>query len=427
MTMTTAGTHKASKQQHHLQHLVTMAVSLSKVAPLLFPAFLITGFLSFYHVSLLTNQNCLIENERAGFAVPSGADKNNTSSRRSPANAGRTTTDSPYAGPYKIFPKWTEPFPCVPVEKQWKSVKVQRSPSREGLLYVREMKTGSSTLAGVILSIAHRKAQGKYPCKMRVDHSPARKMDYRFRDKKKSFLISLLRDPTRRAISQFFHFRVSEDGVQPTDERFLRFLYNNSQALSNYYVRDLAMHSIKNLDEMENDDELVQEIINEYDFIGITERMDESLVVLKMLLDLDFGDILYMSAKTQGSFTAGGGGPKQPVRCIYIVPSFTTPGMNEFFASDYWKRYIAADVALYNAVNASLDKTIESLGRQQFEEELAVFQKIKEQAQKQCMSRTIYRCDATGRYVGAKNSTCLLWDVGCGHDCLGEFANEMKI
>lgn len=262
---------------------------------------------------------------------------------------------------------------------------------------------------------------------MRVDHSPARVMRYGERNKKSSFLISLLRDPTRRAMSQFFHFKVSEFGSQPTDARFQRFFLNNTDQLRNYYVRDLAMNSIDNLDTMQNYDTLVQEIIDEYDFIGITERMDESLIVLKQLLDLSFGDILYMSAKSAGSFTAGGGGPRQKPRCIYIVPSFTTPGMKEFFASDYWQRYIAADLALYKAANASLDKTIDSLGRKQFEKELATFQRIKEQAQAKCVSRTIYRCDSTGRYVGAQNATCLLWDVGCGHECLGEFAEEMKI
>jgi len=384
-------------------------------------------------VTVLTNQNCILENDRPSFAIPAlvGAAPNKNVTRSS---SPKVFIHQDYNGPYKIYPKWNEPFPCVPAEIQWKSVQVQRSPSAEGLLYVREMKTGSSTLAGVLLGIAHRKAKellpnSELPCKMRVDHSPARNMGYAVRDKKRSFMISLLRDPTRRAMSQFFHFRVSDDGAEPTDEVFQRYITNNKMIgrMSNYYVKDLAMNSIDGLDDMDNYDAIVQDIIDEYDFIGITERMDESLIVLKMLLGLDFGDILYMSAKNAGSFTAAGGGPKVKARCIYIVPSFTTPGMKQFFASDYWKRYIAADEALYKAANASLDKTIDSFGRSKVEEELAVFQRVKEQAQAKCMTRTIYRCDATGKFVGPQNSTCLLWDVGCGHDCLSEFANEMQM
>ena len=160
---------------------------------------------------------------------------------------------------------------------------------------------------------------------------------------------------------QFFHFRVSDEGLQPVDQVFQEWIHTRTKVYSNYYVKDLSMEPVHGLKKVNDYSELVKGIIDEYDFIAITECMDESLVVLvlKMLLDFDLGDILYMSAKTQGSFMSSKGedGP----RCIYIVPSFLTPGMKDFFASDYWKKYIAADVALYKAANASLDKTIDKL------------------------------------------------------------------
>jgi hypothetical protein len=313
------------------------------------------------------------------------------------------------------------------------------------------MKTGSSTLTGVILRLAHRKAKtllpdSDRPCKLRMDHSSATSMDYANRDKKKSFLMSLLRDPTKRAIShvcyllctfvlfisfsshvifrfQFFHFKVSDEGVQPVDQVFQEWVHDRTKVYSNYYVKDLSMKPVHGLKKMNDYSELVQGIIDEYDFIGITERMDESLVVLKMLLDLELGDILYMSAKTQFSFTSSRG--RDGPRCIYIVPSFLTPGMKKFFASDYWKKYIAADVALYEAAHASLDKTIEKLGRKEFENNLLAFQIAKEKAQMRCENRTIYRCNPAGEFIG-KNSTCLLWDVGCGYECLDEFGLELQ-
>jgi hypothetical protein len=107
------------------------------------------------------------------------------------------------------------------------------------------------------------------------------------------------------------------------------------------------------------------------------------------------------------------------------VPSFLTPGMKKFFESDYWKRYIAADVALYKAAQASLDKTIEKLGRREFEDNLSEFRIAKEKAQIRCEDRTIYRCNPAGEYIGM-NSTCLMWDVGCGYECLDEFGLELR-
>jgi hypothetical protein len=42
---------------------------------------------------------------------------------------------------------------------------------------------------------------------------------------------------------------------------------------------------------------IINQILSDYDFIGITERMAESAVALMMLLGVNMGDILYLSAK----------------------------------------------------------------------------------------------------------------------------------
>jgi hypothetical protein len=43
--------------------------------------------------------------------------------------------------------------------------------------------------------------------------------------------------------------------------------------------------------------EIINQILADYDFMGTTERMDETAVALAMLLDLPLGDILYLDAK----------------------------------------------------------------------------------------------------------------------------------
>jgi hypothetical protein len=324
----------------------------------------------------------------------------------------------PYSGPERTYKSWPPdvPFPCFRAEPDWKTIKIQRKPSKEGLLYTREMKTGSSTMAGVYLRLAHRVGEKMNkdgsPCKMRVDHSSAREMKYAERNKKRSFLISLLRDPTKRAISSYFHFKVSENKENPIDVNFQKYFLDHPNARSNYYTKDLVMRQV-NLT-VEEPHEVVQEIIDSFDFIGITERMDESLVVMKMLLHLELADILYMSAKTTGSFTtAHGDNP-----CIYLVPSFLTAGMKAFFESDTWKEYMKYDILLYRAANKALDNTIDSLGREEFENQLNEYRALLAVAHETCAAETIYRCDPAGNYGGSKRSTCLLWDIGCGFQCL---------
>lgn len=262
----------------------------------------------------------------------------------------------------------------------------------------------------------------KKSCRMRIDHSSARDMEYGQRDKKKSFLSSLLRDPTKRAISHYFHFIVSGKKENPTDANFIGFFQEKSEMWSNYYTKDLTMRDDDDLQDESQHPAIVANILSQYDFIAITERLDESLVVMKLLLGLDMEDILYMSAKKHGSFTSG----PQVDSCIYITPPFLTQGMNDFFASDYWQDYIRADQLLYDAANKSLDNTIDALGRKMVQGELVAFRKALEYTQAQCEERTIYRCNSKGENVGG-GSTCYLWDIGCGFNCLNEISVDRDV
>mmetsp|Transcript_32983 Transcript_32983/g.75980 ORF Transcript_32983/g.75980 Transcript_32983/m.75980 type:complete len:324 (-) Transcript_32983:405-1376(-) len=219
----------------------------------------------------------------------------------------------------RAFPTWPEntPFPCADAEPDWWLTSVQRSPSKTGLLYVHEMKTGGSAVAGVVLRVAQQvgKRLGKRICKNRVDHTAAWRMEYSQRLRSASFLWTVLRDPTKRAVSQFFHFVVSREKAEPTDREARRYLMK--PLWNNYYLRDLATReddlSLTSLVDRSN------RILNDYDFVGITERMDESLVALQMLLRLNVTDILYLSAKTRGGFDDGG----YNNTCVYIVRIFS--------------------------------------------------------------------------------------------------------
>ena len=88
----------------------------------------------------------------------------------------------------------------------------------------------------------------------------------RFQDQ--SFLWSVIRDPTKRAVSQFFHFEVSRRKGEPTDSRFKRFLLEDKkQFLTDYYYQTLSTKS--RFDRRKNDPiETANDILAEYDFIG---------------------------------------------------------------------------------------------------------------------------------------------------------------
>ena len=320
----------------------------------------------------------------------------------------------------RAFRQWNlekNPYPCYPAEKNWNRTEILRSPATEGILFVRNMKTGSSTLAGVAIRIARalarktKKGGREKLCKVRWDHTPAFLLQYGQRDKRKSFLWSFVRDPTDRAVSEFFHFGVSRRKMEPSDKNFVEYLMDRKYT-NNYFLQDMSTKQFRPK-LAPNVTSFVESIMDDYDFIGLAERMDESLVIMKMLLHLDMNDILYLSAKQSGGFDEGG----YNKTCTYIVPSFVTSGMKHYFASPYWRKHTAGDCMLVQVVNRSLDLTIDALGRQEVEEQLAEFRLAKAYAEEKCGPSTIYPCSAGGVH-NARNHSCLWWDSGCGYKCL---------
>lgn len=329
----------------------------------------------------------------------------------------------------RAFQPWPsgQPLPCFPAEKNWQDMNVQFTPANEGLFYLKPYKTGSSTASGVHIrisrNIARRRPYLKLDmCKTRFDHgpnyAPATTL-YKDRNTARSILWTILREPTARAISMFFHFEVSRRKLEPSDRNFKEFL---SQGLiQDYYLRALYPHESffrTSLDPVF----AANYILKSYDFIGIMERLDESLVVLMMQLNLKMADILYLSAKGRGGYDAAGGPTKT---CTYIWPSFVSPAMQEHFASDEWQNYITYDTLLYQAVNRSLDMTIDKLGRDSFNEKIAKFKHAQSIALTRCLPTAVFPCDARGEYNS--KTDCLWKDSGCGATCLDEVATELNL
>lgn len=318
-----------------------------------------------------------------------------------------------YDGPSTVYKPWPvdRPFPCF-----WGEDRLMlQTPSREGILFQRPEKTGSTTIAGMVMRLAHNRAATKpfEKCKHRSNHGKASAYHYANRDKSKSFLFSIIRDPTARAISRFFHFEVTVFQHEPTDAKFRQVMMRRDYY--NALLQDLSTSNVSlAFPGKMNYDKAVRNILQEYNLVMIMERLDESLVVLQMLLHLDVNDILYIRARSSGSFSNGF--PDRP--CIYIIPSFITPGMAKFFESPQWKARIDGDELLYKAAYQSLDRTIDSLGRPEFETKLAAFRQERQRAEQLCQGKVRSMCDAGGAVIKPKNTTCYIWGEGCDNECL---------
>jgi Sulfotransferase family len=334
------------------------------------------------------------------------------------------------ARPFSPWPS-NLPLPCFPAEVDWADTSTQFTPAKQGFLYLKPYKTGSSTTSGVNLRIARNVARRRTDlqnvniCKTRFDHGPDFTPGYTLftkRNPTESFLWTILRDPTSRAVSQFFHFEVSRQKLEPTDANFKSFL-RQKNPMQDYYLRALFNRG-KFSRERYHPVRVANNILRNYNFIGITERLNESLVALMMQLNLKIADILYLSAKGRGGYDDAGG-PKH--QCTYIWPSFLSPGMKAYFQTDEWKDTTKYDRLLYQAVNRSLDMTIDRLGREAFNENLAKFVHAQEQAKIQCLPSTIFPCDLAGRVRDDKETDCIWKDSGCGSTCLDQIATDLNL
>ena len=349
--------------------------------------------------------------------------------------------------------------------------RVRSRPTTRGFIFTKTFKTGSSTAAGVHLRIAIHEAKRRRKimqqqssggnnetditmCDVRFKHKPAPQLfQYGKAEPEHSFVWTVLREPTIRYISHFFFFYVSRKGVQPTDALF------QSKIQPFHYGKYISMQPMKRrvsggsrrLDESdeaddetnsdedpdgasrdEDDDDIgvdddneqtesneltdqylrnfYNQILQDYHFIALTERWDESMVVLAMMLQIPLSDVLYTKAKGSGRWDD---------HCYFSIPSFVSSGMKEYFYSETYQKLVHWDYQLYLAANRSLDLTIKSLGPK-FDENLQTFRQLREKSAEICDPLAIFPCSEAGEKNNVTN--CIYSDFSCANDCLDELS-----
>lgn len=327
----------------------------------------------------------------------------------------------PYTGYARIFPEWDQnEFPCGPLVPDDSLGK--RTPSDEGFLFVKEMKSGSTTLAGIAARIGRNVAQRKFgansttSCTVRMVHTRARR--YGNRELAKSFLWSVVREPVSRLFSKFFHFEVSRRGDNPNLAKFQTFISDNEVNDYAYYFKTLSVRQRLNPYRTDLYESFVQDLLDGYNFIGVMERFDESLAVLQLLLGLETQDMLYINTKTNGMYD------RFRNTCVKIQPAKVTQLMKEYVYTPVFEAFTEGDVMVYQAVNKSLDMTIEQLGRPLVDKTVQRLQWAQKRAEETCAGKTKFPCTSDGEIQDQND--CLFADVACGYKCLDVFGKSLS-
>ena len=295
----------------------------------------------------------------------------------------------------------------------------------KGILLAKTFKTGSTTAAAVSIHIADRVATrtglNATRCQYAVHHKFSRENVAKQRDPRSSVLWSSVRDPGPRALSAYYFYRVGHKQVENTDEKAIKFLslVKNHQFVQLRTQRgtsaDGCCHTTHQIQEDSNQlyaRIMREEILPLYDFIAVTERMDESLVALKMLWGLQTGDIIVSAAKA-GQYSYNWN-PKGT--CFKIPRTIKREAVLDYISTDFHRAN--GDFMLHSVMNRSLDLTIDQLGREKFNMELEKYHKLKALTTQLCQNNATFPCSKTGEWQSGFEESCYEYDVGCGYRCI---------
>mmetsp|Transcript_63843 Transcript_63843/g.177104 ORF Transcript_63843/g.177104 Transcript_63843/m.177104 type:complete len:272 (-) Transcript_63843:134-949(-) len=205
--------------------------------------------------------------------------------------------------------------------------------------------------------------------------------------------VTFLREPIDRAFSEIYHFKVSRRGREPTPEYLIRSLSRVSGSYETGYIQRGTSGN-------------AQDVLGDYDFVGVTERMDESLVVARHILGLpSWCDVLYVSAKNSS------GPPHRDdtgAEFVAHVPLSEQPEkVRRYVDSHEFRAKFKQDMELYSSANARLDRWIADIGPEDFKRQLGEFQALQGRATDKC-----------GGFFTNRTAHCYSNDEGCRYRCL---------
>jgi len=217
----------------------------------------------------------------AAFALAAifGASINKLMLARAPST-GETSSLLDVALPKGIKPRAYDPWPrnrpfqCSKPDPGLLEREGQDLPkTKEGFLFIKTFKTGSSTASGINLRIAGNEAKRqKKPyevCKSRFDHvRPLRVCPDR--NKSKSYLWTIVRQPAKRLVSMFFHFGVTREGFEPNGENLAGYVRNETDFVHEYYLKYLSHKEYWFTQKRDDPVDVVNQILRDFDFVAVT-------------------------------------------------------------------------------------------------------------------------------------------------------------
>jgi hypothetical protein len=316
----------------------------------------------------------------------------------------------------KGFQKYAHSFPCFPKpnnnDKKHNNKNNNNSANNDkggaaiGIYYIKVFKTASSTVSHIVKYFTNKHGQ----CEEHSNHAPAHtfsKLQHYQPNQPRSFLFTFIREPTKRAVSDFFYRKVTQNKEEINLSNFKNGCCRSKQKLNGQAGFQLAYISTEERlpeyifwnstypDMVQNPHMLldrVKNVFDSYDFIGVSERLNESLVALSFILNLSLSEIAYVSYRQSGSYL------EIQKKCVKIVKPHLTMEVEEYLDTDEWKAVTAGDSLLHRTAMEALDRTIDNvIGRDLFKKRLSEYEVLLDLI-KNCGKKCSLTCSDDGEY-----------------------------
>jgi len=271
-------------------------------------------------------------------------------------------------------------------DQKYVEERIKRERPNITIYFLKTHKTGSSTLFNIIyrlainrdLRIGLPKNEGNYICK----HQPFKKDCTN--DKNYDIIanhhvwspvieqvlpratkITILREPLSQLVSAFQYFPAH---IFPINgfrnyknlESFEKFIQNSISSAGKVAIRENTHNpmafdlGLSGMYRDKSEKELADWLVDYYDLVMITEHFDESLILVKELLSLEFSDIAYLKSNENSKKT-------------FQSSDVSEKTKKQAYAMD------KIDNALYKKANETLWQKIESYGFDNMEQEKQAF------------------------------------------------------
>ena len=278
------------------------------------------------------------------------------------------------------FPIQDDSLPCEEYNR--------RNP--EGVYYVKIPKTDTYYWS----SIAYRTAlkQDKN-CFVQAEHADAYELNLRNRNTRKSFAFTFIRDPKEYILKTYFYFKVTKNGEKPTAKSIVEYSREYGNKQSEFMMCEANKRSYENKG-IQGANNLAKAIVSEYDFVGLVEKPDESLVLLGLLLGLDTKDVLYNPSPNAGTISMW---KDDKGFCERVKEAFIPRGAKRYFDSDDFSDDNDIDIELYKEVERTMEATIDKIGRGTYTEALRKYREQMEVVERICLPTVEYKCNTPGK------------------------------